>query len=180
MITENQPIHGSFAGVVVSKKDLLDALQLNKEKHDNLYAVSLEKYRLDVEDYAKKKEEYYRKYGQQFIEFAPKVAEDLSKWDQKSQFAVSPLVDKVPTVNPPAFPQSHEDDYLNAIRRVQMSVYDSFSLSESEFQQFILNKWSWRASFVSSIDGYTLVAGSGLSLTGAYYGYTLGQALSEF
>lgn len=55
--------------------------------------------------------------------------------------------DKIPNRKIPHKPISHEDDYDRNIKMIEMSVDDVFTLTEMEFQQLILDEWSWRQEF---------------------------------
>lgn len=74
----------------------------------------------------------------------------------------------------PEKPVSYENQYLTAIARVSMSIYDSFTLSETEFQSYVLNNWAWKDNFVKSLN-YT-----GVLTSGYYAGYNPKDALSNF
>ena len=56
---------------------------------------------------------------------------------------------------PDAPPTSHDDDYIRAIAMVEMSSDKDISLDETDFEQFVENKWHWSSSFSSSCSSYS-------------------------
>lgn len=63
-----------------------------------------------------------------------------------------------------AFPENHEDDYNRAIKMVELSADNVLNLSQSEFNQYVLNDWTWRNTFLSVSSVYC----SGVAVTGCY------------
>lgn len=44
-------------------------------------------------------------------------------------------------------PTNHEDDYKTAIKMIKMSCRNEIELTNTEFNQYILNKWDWMPNF---------------------------------
>ena len=44
-------------------------------------------------------------------------------------------------------PQNHTEDYENAIKMIKMSCRNEVELTDTEFKQYILNKWAWMSEF---------------------------------
>ncbi len=47
-------------------------------------------------------------------------------------------------------PESHDKDYIRAIRMLEMSVADEVTISASQFAQFVLDDWAWKTEFHST------------------------------
>lgn len=177
-MSETEQQFGRFDGVVVSKETLLSTLEENKKKHDALYELACEAYKTSVFEYAKGCGIAYKAIGAEYEKYSEVPMAAFDTWDKKSPFYFDAIRIETKSPNSPKCPSSHEDDYINAIRRIQMSVYDTFSLSETEFQQYILNNWSWKRDF---IQGFSVIAGSGARIgTGVYSGMTYQEATSKF
>lgn len=56
-------------------------------------------------------------------------------------------------------PQDHTKDYDRVIKMLEMTIFASVELSQSEFGQYIMDDWSWKAQFTSSTAGYMAKAG---------------------
>ena len=56
---------------------------------------------------------------------------------------------------PDSPPVLHDDDYARAIAMVEMSSDKDISLDETDFEQFVENKWHWSSSFSSSCSSYS-------------------------
>lgn len=138
--------------IVVEKEKLLNALKENKKKHDSVLEIDTAIYWKDVEKWkdARKKE---------FDKALNKLNSDFEKSDKTISIRLDKKKDFLKgedyylnfqfKQNQPPFlkPEDHTDDYIGAIRRVEMSAYDKISLSSQEFDQYIMNKWIWRDSF---------------------------------
>ena len=78
------------------------------------------------------------------------------------------------------YPEDHSRDYERAIRMVELSVYERFSLTEHQFNQYVLNDWEWKNSFLNStsmlyVSGYSAPT----YLTGAMLTNKYANALSN-
>ncbi|MEK6882860.1 MAG: hypothetical protein AABY22_24770 [Nanoarchaeota archaeon] len=61
------------------------------------------------------------------------------------------------------FPEDHTQDYDLAIRKVELSVWENIALQENEFNNYVMNNWSWKNTFLNVAQIYTN------AITGAYY-----------
>lgn len=52
-------------------------------------------------------------------------------------------------------PQDHTKDYDRVILMVKMSVNDEVELTHQEFQQYVMDDWSWKREFVATASNYT-------------------------
>jgi len=50
-------------------------------------------------------------------------------------------------------PKDHTADYDRAISMVEMSIGDTFVLSESDFAQYVVDDWGWQDQFLSNSYG---------------------------
>lgn len=61
------------------------------------------------------------------------------------------------------FPQNHENDYVEVIEMLEMSVDENINLDSDSFKAYIKNEWHWKGQFDLSKTAY-LTVGSSLSL----------------
>lgn len=145
----------TFTQILIKKDDLLKELKLNKDAHDELFAEV--------------KKGYYEKVKEELTQKAKKAVQ-YAKFLKKAIKQVDPTTDKAIVFNSNAefyglmslsttFPENHEADYIRAIRMVELSAQEHFTLSQVDFERYVLNNWSWKDSFLSSAFQYA----SGLS-----------------
>ncbi len=160
---------GSMAGVVISKTNLLNTLEDNKKKHDALYDIANQNYIAVVKDYAQKCSEYYAAVSKEYEQFSFVPTKAYEEWDKEHAFQIPPF--RIESSIPPAIakPVSYTEQYETAIRRIQLSNYNTFSLSEQEFQSFVMNNWTWKGNFLSSVNQLSMY-----NCTGSYVGYCSG------
>jgi methionine synthase II (cobalamin-independent) len=106
--------------IKVNKFDLLTKLRENLEKH--------------VSDYSKAIKKYYDDLADALLETSREETPDLSKLWQEFN-------DK---------PRSYENEYKKTIEMVEWSVDDLLELDQTEFSCYILDNWTWKASFTTS------------------------------
>jgi len=179
---QEQPNIATLQTIDISKQNLLDYIKKNKEKHDQLYNIALEGYRSGVYTYTEKLKTVCGEYSELYSEHKKVVDSRFEEWDKNGPFSCQKTPNQsiaVPTE--PVFPVNKSSEYEAAIKKVELSIHDTFRLSESEFQQFIMNNWSWRAQFVNSVTSncYPSLYCSGIT-TGVYIGATVSGALSQF
>lgn len=51
-------------------------------------------------------------------------------------------------------PEIHTDDYERAIAMLEWELDKEISLTETDFNTFVLNKWGWAASFTANTMSY--------------------------
>jgi hypothetical protein len=134
--------------VKVKKSDLLAVLKENRKKHKEEYKESIRAYRLKAADL---------------------LSKELAKITAGKKFNTYFDLEK---------PTSHEKDYDLTIKMIEMSIDEVFELRTSEFNQLVLDEWSWRSSFDSArysnsgYQGYCGTSGvsgtTGLSGTAGY------------
>lgn len=57
---------------------------------------------------------------------------------------------------PPAQPTSYEDNYKRAIRMLELSIVNEIELQEHEFNQLVLDEWSWKHTFLAGAASYKM------------------------
>lgn len=66
--------------------------------------------------------------------------------------SIAANLQRVTTLLPPS---EHTKDYDRVIRMLEMSTAKEITVSESQFTQYVLDDWSWKANFVGSTSRYT-------------------------
>ncbi len=79
------------------------------------------------------------------------------KWEEKLVKALRDLRDgkKVPPTVSLHVPESHVDDFDRVICMLGMSREEQITLTQSEFQSFVMNEWSWAQGFLISNSAYS-------------------------
>lgn len=111
--------------VQVNKSELLDKVISNREQHVNNYNDALDVYKKEATDKLRQMYETARDTG--------KIEQYLSMTE----------------------PECHDEDYDRVIAMLKMSVDTQIELSVHEFQNYVLDKWSWSNSFASSTMSYS-------------------------
>jgi len=99
--------------VSVKKSDLMDALTKNMAAHRNLFLKAQEGFRVEV----------------------IKHLDEMLK-DARAGKSISLVVD-LPT------PIDQTKDYARVIRMLEMCTQDVVIVSEQEFNQYVMDDWSW-------------------------------------
>jgi hypothetical protein len=50
--------------------------------------------------------------------------------------------------------RDHTPDYDRIIRMVTMHIGDTFDLTESDFQAYVMDDWSWKRAFLDTSNSY--------------------------
>jgi hypothetical protein len=100
--------------VKVKRTDLLEKIKANRDGHRDLFLKAQEGYRLD---------------------FIAELEQHLK--DARERKKISRAV-SLPE------PQDHTEDYDAVIAMLEMSVDEVIELDASSFQQYVLDKWSWK------------------------------------
>ena len=87
--------------------------------------------------------------------------EAMESWQTKVRLALSDALEKARSGE--AFitdldldePTSHIDQYENIIEMIKWEVSDVIELDQREFNQFILDKWDWQYSFLTTASSYS-------------------------
>ena len=107
--------------VKVSKDELLETLNENRDKH--------------IADFKEAMVEYRKAATKELTEM---LKQAKSKTDKIKRGITAPE------------PVSYEGSYKTAIRMLEMSVDEEVELSEHEFKQYVEDEWTWQASFSSN------------------------------
>lgn len=173
-----EEVFGRFSGIVISKESLLSSLETNKRKHDELYNLAIDNYKRAVEKYVENYTLFYKGAGHEYFDYAPTPSEYLEKWDNESEFTFPGLSLQAKPPAKPVKPSNYSDQYLSAIRRVELSIYDKFELTENEFQPYVLNNWSWKSTFTETVKGLAFYGGENFYTTPIATGYYAGSCIS--
>lgn len=158
---ENTPKFGSMQEVVVKKHDLLNVLKENREKHDNIYNAACSGYwdQLNTKLEIKKKEfgaaleDIKKDFKYCFVKADTKIK-------NKEQINCFETLRSTLSFNNNfglTYPSCHQEDYNKIIKMIELSVYDEFKLNTNEFNNYVMNDWSWKAAFIAG--GYSNVIG---------------------
>lgn len=125
--------------VTVRKTDLIEVVKQNREKHNLIFAESVNGY-------------------------WEKAQTELDKQIEKARIKdTSGLHLSLP------YPTSHEKEYIRALKQLEMSVDENIELSQNEFSQLVMNDWSWKTSFINTYSTYGTSTGcamlSGVALS---------------
>jgi hypothetical protein len=135
----------SLGSVYVEKSQLLEIVKKNKEKHDIIYSGALEGYNAAVNNYLKKVESETERIKNLAIEYSK--AESHGKvFDKTGLYLIRCDI--------PSSPVSYAFDYEKTIKKLELSTAEKISLMDNEFNQYVMNNWSWKTSFLASNVGY--------------------------
>lgn len=155
-----QPEKHTLSLITISKDNLLQVLKENLEAHNELFNASTQAYhearRARLEQMVEKSKALTKSLKKVLDGFKPDDEENFGEAYQANPFNIA-AVQK---------PVSHEDSYIAAIRKIELSVHDEFTLTEKEFGQYVLNQWSWAADFINTASAYS----TGLSGLAVYSG----------
>lgn len=110
--------------VTIKKEELLSVLKINREQHSKDYQESYLGFKVAVEEKMVENLELLRSTG-------------------KIQLTVSLTV-----------PQEHTKEYDRVIRMLEMSTADEITVSESQFIQYVMDEWNWKAGFIGTTSLY--------------------------
>lgn len=132
--------------VTVNRKNLLEKLRENRDKHQREYRESLEGYRaLAQERLVRLREKALRDVEENFDLIATK----LEKFDPEDEDRR--LGDMVTLLQSMSFslkvPQDHTRSYDVAIEMAEWEVNETVELMQSQFQCFVLDDWEWQQEF---------------------------------
>jgi len=111
-----------------NKEELLKKLKENREKHLSIF------------------EEAYEGYKKKVIEI---LGQRLAA--AKEGKKISHHIHMIE-------PQNQVSDYDRAITMLEMSTDKEITLNEEDFEQYVLDKWHWRNSFLHSNSEYSATA----------------------
>lgn len=167
----NEQNIGNVKTVVVNRDKLLDIIKENKAKHDALFDAALSGYWIAAHTRIEKKREEFNTHAQDTASYFYKITDVLLDKVSKKEKVNDCSYINVPNPNfnyciDLKYPESHAYEYEKAIRSISLNVYDKIELNEQEFNQYVMNDWSWKNSFISSNSNYIY---SGMSCITGYY-----------
>lgn len=112
--------------VEVSKYQLIEKLNENRENHVNTFEQVLEDYR----------------------------AEAVRQLEDHIERIKSGAVAQVYVALPA--PQNYEAEYDRAIAMAEWEMSDTVELSQAEFNQYVLDEWTWKREFNETVATYSL------------------------
>lgn len=121
--------------VTVNNSGLMKRLNFNMKEHIEQYQEACRDYKTDA---LKAIDDAVAKLKRQF--------DDLEDGEIIQLASVS---FKLP------FPESHEEDYLQAIEMLNMSVDSTTILSHEEFRNYVLDQWDWKDRFNATRMSYS-------------------------
>jgi hypothetical protein len=180
----------SLHQVKVARKEVLDIVKENKKKHDAILTDAIEGFWTDAEKMLKKTEKeailaWERNHKDQLKKMRKDLRDqkrNLREQIKKELALVSCRKKDGPFIYMKnKYPETHADDYIGTIRRLELCVEDQVELDTQEFDRYVRNKWEWRDSFLTSNTGYVTsyynsgMSGSCVNKLGLYgegrYGY---------
>jgi hypothetical protein len=148
----------SLGSVYVEKSQLLDIVKGNKEKHDVIYEAALIGYNQAVKNYLGRLESESQRIKELTVEYAKQESYG-KRFDKTGLY----LID----CEPPAIPVEYGYEYDKTIKKLELSTADKISLVDAEFNQYVMNNWSWKQQFLASNTSYALISGcSGFGIGG--------------
>ncbi len=108
--------------VTVKKKDLLDTIRRNRDHHHSQFVETMEGYRETV---------------------IKRVEQTLTGLRAGGNFDPYEFNRLTP-------PQDHTKDYDRVIRMLEMSTSDEITCTEKQFNQYVLDEWTWKDEFSTS------------------------------
>jgi hypothetical protein len=153
----------SLQEVKVSREDVLQIVRDNKDKHDGLLKTAIEGYWIDAETFLKKFEkEEVEKYNKSHKQQLKTLRKNRKEYLKSLKTKVKEDLDRVKDRTRAKgfnywrnnYPEDHGDDYVGTIRRLELSVEPELKLDTHEFDSYILNRWTWKQSFIASNTSY--------------------------
>jgi hypothetical protein len=110
--------------ITVNKAELLTKLRENRENHRTVFDAALEGWRVEA----------------------------LARLEEKT---AALKAGRLPDIKISlAMPQDHTKDYDRIIAMVEMHTRDYFTLSEYDFQSYVMDDWDWKRQFVRTSSSY--------------------------
>ena len=175
----------TFSTVVVRKDELLQTLEVNRNKHNSIYSAAVSGYWVESQKVLEKKKEEFSKavaevnrdfakhQDQIETEFAYQAsgiqghigAQDKDNMGKGFSFSKTFAYQLgFNTYWPLAYPENHLEDYDRVIDMLKFSVADKVELSSKDFDAYVRNNWSWRSSFLGTNTAY--VTGAFFAISG--------------
>jgi hypothetical protein len=171
-----EPQFANMQVIVMKKEELINTLVENKAKHDVLLEAAIAGYwKLAQEKIDEKRKQLKTSVGEFVEDVETQLRRTESKINKKEVLPSSLSYDALNFSSHLnlVHPTSHGSDYERAIRMMKASIYDEVKLTEHEFDQYVLNNWSWKAQFVASNSSYVSKGSAFINSTGCYFGETI-------
>lgn len=110
--------------VKVKKDDLLKKLEENKNKHRSVFESAMEGYERAA------------------IAWLEANLQKVRSGDHTRLYFTEPV------------PEDHTADYELTICMLQMSVDDEISLTDHEFEQYVMDSWGWKQQWTAAVSNY--------------------------
>lgn len=110
--------------ITVNRTELLTKLRDNRVQHRSMFEAALEKYRERC-----------------ILELESRL-EDI-----RAGYGINVLV------NLPV-PQDHTSDYDRVILQAEMSISDEITLTDQEFEAYVMDNWKWKQQFTTTNASY--------------------------
>jgi len=161
----NETKINTMGRITVGRSELLEKIESNKKLHDELLEMSVEAYEKQIKEEKVSAKKTFKtaieKLEEKFDEFIGTVDSKV-KAGENIYFdrSLTHLDIMIPFGNLEK-PENHSADYDSAIMKVKMSSFELISLSEQEFEKYVMNNWEWKDNFkMAAIAGSTYVSGS--------------------
>jgi hypothetical protein len=118
------------------REDLTKKIKENREQHILDYAKAIKGWRKEFSA-------VMLKHAKACEALADKASSDASEKDIEYKY-----------VDLPTKPENHVKDYDRIIARLEMSQDESIYLKHRDFNQYVLDEWSWKAAFTESLSNY--------------------------
>lgn len=122
--------------VRVDKKNVIDILRKNRNKHVTIFADSYKKYRENCISYLERKLEQAKRNGR------------IKMYDEE-------ILEE---------PRCYLKAYDLAIEMLEMSLDDTLELSEGDFRRYVKDEWDWSRDFYISNSSSSSSSSSGSSV----------------
>lgn len=129
--------------VSVNRQKLLVALKENRKKHISDYIAAVAGYKVQA---TKRLAALKTKIIDSVNDNFSSIQSRIERFDPDD-----PLQDKVVLTSVTSFdlqvPRSHEEAYDVAIQMAEWEVSETITLTQSQFECFVLDSWDWKTSF---------------------------------
>jgi seryl-tRNA synthetase len=144
--------------VKVSRKEILEIVKTNKQKHDKILSDAIEGYWLDADKTLKahkldRLKELKKQYQKNVKDFKKQINKDLDLVSKRKKDGSFVHLRK-------AYPEDHSNDFNSVIRKLELCVEDNVELDSNEFEQYVRNRWAWRESFITTNSYYSQISGA--------------------
>ena len=119
--------------IQIDRNELLLTLQENRKKHVSIYEESKGNWANEVK----------KRVGEYVVHLDETEPEKIQPPDK--------FLDKLWS----CIPQSHRKEYDRAIKMVGHHVGSAVTLEESEYENYVEDKWTWTGAFNWAVNSYT-------------------------